>query len=592
MQRIKNQRIIFLTALSLLTVIIYLPGLYGSFLNWDDNEYVVENFLLRDMNWANIKAIFTDYFHGHYHPLTLISLMIDFRIGGLDPRTYHLTNLIIHLLNTVLVFLLIRKLTKKDLIAVIAATLFAIHPMNVESVTWITERKNLLMGFFFLVSLLQYLKYIDSFKSRHFYLSFFWFMIAVLSKGVAIVLPLVLFGIDYLYKRNLLERKVFFEKIPFLIVAALFGLVAINANVGNSISFGYYPDVMERIIYSNYAFAFYIYKLIFPFNLSALYPYPHTIYSELPWFYYAFLPALLLFITFIIILVRKNQRLLVFGLSFFLINIILLLKFHDVPSGDYIIADRYVYLAGIGLFLSIGVLLERITGAFKTSKIPLIIVLLVITVGLGFLSNRRVVVWSDSFLLWDDVLSKYPYVTTALNNRGSIKVEAGDFEGGMDDLLQAIKYDSLSFRSYMNIGLIHSQKENYEQAIIEFDNSLEINPLNPEAYWHRGFAKFKILDYKSAINDYTAAIYYNPDNNNYYFFRGNAFADYGDLESAVEDYTKTIELNQYHAKAWFIRGMAYIELGEREKGCENLERSLSLGYEWAAVKIKENCSDK
>ena len=582
---------ILLGVLVIVTIIVYYPGLWGSFLNWDDDSYIINNVLIREFSISSLTAMFSGYFHGHYHPLTLVSLMIDFQIDGMNPFVFHLTNLILHLLNILLVFVFIKLLSKNYLVAFFSAAFFALHPMNAESVVWVTERKNLLFSFFFLLSLIQYLRYSSTNKSRNYYFSFLLFIIAVLSKGIAIVLPLVLIAVDYVNHRKLISRKVIFEKIPFLIVALIFGLVAINANLGNTIKLGYQASVLERIVYTNYAFALYIFKLLIPLKLSAMYPYLHVFFGHLPAIYYLFLPVILLFFIVLIYLIRKGQRLMVFGLSLFAINVFLLLKTFDVPSGDYIIADRYVYLAGIGIFLSLLVLVDQQIQKHQRLKIPLLSFLVLVLIGFGFLTHQRAIVWSDSFRLWDDVLSKYPYATSALNNRGGLKAEMGDLDGAMDDCSKAIFYDSTSYIAHLNRGIVYGAREEYEDALASFDKALKIHPFNPESYMQRGYIKFKMLDYKSAINDYSVAIKYNPGNPEYYFYRGNAFADFGDLPTAIEDYSKTIELNPYHAKAWFIRGMAYIETGEKARGCENLKKSLDLGYEWAATKIRKNCEE-
>ncbi len=212
--------------------IVYIPVFQNGFLKtWDDNRYVLENKYIQEISPESVVKMFTVYYDGHYHPLTLLSLAVDYKIGGLEPKTYHITSLILHLVNVILVFSFVFLLFNKRnlLVPLVVSLLFGLGTMNVESVAWISERKNLLYSMFFFASLIAYLKYIELNKRKFYFLSLLFFLFSILSKSMAISLAVTLILIDLYYKRRVLSRKIIIEKLPFFLLAIAFGVVAIFA---------------------------------------------------------------------------------------------------------------------------------------------------------------------------------------------------------------------------------------------------------------------------------------------------------------------------------------------------------------------------
>ena len=217
--------IIYLLVILLISFLAYLPVLHNGFVNWDDDQYIQENWIIHTFN---IKEIFTGYFMGNYHPLTMLVLAIEYKLFGIAPTGYHLINLLIHLLNIILVYKLIVLLSDKKYVALIACLLFGIHPIHVESVAWVSELKDLLYAFFFLLSIIYYLKFIKSGDKIFYFYSLLLFLPALLSKAMAASLPLAMLLIDYFMGRKI-NLKNFLEKIPFFIIALIFGVLAIFA---------------------------------------------------------------------------------------------------------------------------------------------------------------------------------------------------------------------------------------------------------------------------------------------------------------------------------------------------------------------------
>ena len=221
-RKMKNHKIILSLCLILAILAISLfPSLKNDFINWDNQQYTTKNKTITELSWRNIETIFDRTYMGHYHPLTLLSYSLEYRFFKLNPFAYHLTNLILHLLNGLLVFWLILMLKGGVLTSLVVSLLFGIHPLHVESVAWIFERKDLLYSFFFLGSLIVYLAYLKTRGVRYYALSLFLFLLSLFLKSMAVTLPFVLVLCDTLLHRKI-DRKCLIEKIPFLVTAFIF----------------------------------------------------------------------------------------------------------------------------------------------------------------------------------------------------------------------------------------------------------------------------------------------------------------------------------------------------------------------------------
>ena len=261
----------WIVALVAITTVCFLPMLRNSFTNWDDEFYVINNQLLRGSDWA---GIFNTPVVSNYHPLTIITLAINFAISGTDPSSYMIVNLLLHLANTVLVYYFIFQISSgKNHVALFTALIFGIHPMHVESVAWVSERKDLLYTFFFLLSLIQYWRFLQTEKKPKLMLCFLFFSLSLLSKPAAIILPLSLLLLDYCHGRAF-HKKVIIEKIPFVLLALIFAIITLKIQSRSAITgFDSYP-LWTRFFFANYVSVTYLVRFIVPYPLSALHPFP------------------------------------------------------------------------------------------------------------------------------------------------------------------------------------------------------------------------------------------------------------------------------------------------------------------------------
>ena len=275
-----------LIAISLvITTLVYMPSINNDFVNWDDDVNVYENENTTGLTSDNIKKIFSEDVIGNYNPLTILTFAAERHFAGLNPQVMHINNLLLHLLCVLLIFTILVQLKLNPLWATVGALLFGIHPMRVESVAWITERKDVLFGVFFLAAIWQYLLWIrkEDRKLWRYILITILIILSLLSKIQAVAFPLAVLCIDYWMNRPI-NWKLVIEKIPFFLLSLVTGLIGVfmltdQGSIDSSSDiFGF----VDRIFIASFTLVTYLYKLIIPYPLSPLYPYPH----ELGWFHY------------------------------------------------------------------------------------------------------------------------------------------------------------------------------------------------------------------------------------------------------------------------------------------------------------------
>jgi len=586
---------IALLTITLTTWLCYRPSLQNGFTNWDDHLYVTENPDLDLLKPGNLHNLLTKDYASNYHPITMLSLGINRLMSGNDPKGYHRVNLAFHLFNTLLVFWLIFLLWKRINLdfpiwgAFITSLLFGIHPLHVESVAWISERKDLLFTFFFLLSTGCYIKYLNTLKTRsyiYFISAVLFFALSLLSKAQAASLAVTLLLIDYLFGRNIWDKRVLFEKIPFFILSVFLGIIAINAQKVNFHLADKY-DHFQRLVFASYGYSSYLLKTIAPFNLSAFYPYPETITAV----YYLALSSLIITIS-VLFFFRKN-RVIVFGILFFIINISLVLQYF--PVGDAIMADRYFYVPSIGLFFLIAFAITNFT---KNYRMGISLGLTAYIIGLAVLTTNRVTVWENPVTLWESVLSYNNKTAIAWYNLAHYRqYTLADFKNALSDYNKAIecKYDKPD-RAYNNRGDLKISIGDTEAGIADFNQALLINPQYFEAYYNRGNAWQRKDSLSRAILDYNRSIEINPLFYLAFNNRGYAYCAAGKLEKAIESFGQAIELNKKNdepkAFSYFGRGNAYLIKGNYQKAFADINSGLAiLPIDHQALQLKKTISE-
>jgi len=563
-----NKYILPLTAffVALVTFLVFLPSLRNGFVEWDDQGYVYNNELIRSVDPGLIKHIFTAPVMANWHPLTVFSFAIDYSIWGLDPWGYHLVNIAFHALNAGLVSILAYCLVELSgagktfslMAGLVTALLFGVHPLHVESVAWVSERKDVLSTFFFILSVISYVKFasLGQRKALSYSLALISFILAVLSKPMAITLPAVLLIVDFYpldrlsLDKGLSAMKVLIvEKIPFLAVIPVSAALTVWAQRSALSTLSNVP-VSLRVFMAFRALVFYLYKMLLPFNLSPYYPYdynPHPSVRDFLSYEYTGALALLLIITAFCIIMRKRHK---FFLALWLFYIVTLMPVSGIVQvGGQAAADRYTYLSGLGPFMLVGLgagWLATRDGTFI--KLSGGIIIMAFLAALSVLTVRQIRVWRDTVSLWSKTISVFPE---------SIPVV------------------------YLNRGIAYQKSGELKKSIEDFDTAIRLYPGYAEAYESRAMSYGRLSEHNQAVNDFTKAIELDPKNANAYHNRGVAHLKNGDYKKAVEDLEKAVELVPGSGMAHFNLGLAYAGLGDSSHAIENFRKASDLGVKEA-----------
>ena len=536
-------------AIALFTLLLYLHSLQNGFVDWDDPDYLRDNMVVHQLGLKQLITIFSSFYSGNYHPLTTLSFSLEYAVSGYrSAAIYHFDNLYLHLINVFLVFWFVRQISDNALVAPFVAFWFGIHPMHVESVAWISERKDLLYSAFFLAGLISYCYFLKNrgqgtaLRSRKFYLlALLFFLFSLLSKSAAVVFPLVLLLIDFLKKRSFFKKQII-EKIPFFALALLFGILALlsqKSAIQHGVEMSLSP--INRFFSVNFAILRYATMLFYPAGLSAYHPYP--VLQVVNYGIVNYLPLLFnLFIICVVIFSLKYSRKWFFGFFFFIVNIILVLQI--IPVGGAFIAERYSYMAYIGLFYILACLFAVLAEKFRNFlalRMFLWIIFFLFSTLFSITSYQRICVWKNSLVLFDDVVRKYPDNFLAYNLRASARKDS-DVAGAIQDYSKSVALNPKNPRAFNNRGNIYSAGGKYREALEDYNAALKFDSTLTEAFNNRGAIKAIFGDLNGALADINKAIMLKPESKDAYRNRGLVRLQLHDLNLARDDWRKAAAL--------------------------------------------------
>lgn len=523
----------FLTASLIILVVVFLvflPSLNNEFVNYDDHAYIYENPLIRSLAGDNLKKMFFSVQQNNWIPLTWVSLAIDYQLFGLQPLGYHLINIIIHSFNAVLLFILFvlsvglyeKKLNKHFneiavfFVGILISLLWGLHPLRVEAVAWATERKELLCSLFFLLSIIYYLKFVfpqknakfsffgkfinnkiyskSTLRTKYYYLCLLFFLLAVLSKPMAVTLPIIYILIDLILlkrteyyfiqkstnKTHILWRESFLEKIPFFIISIISGLLTIYA-VGQKFTYLSNLSVFSHLQNAAQAIIFYLVKTIIPHNLVPLYPL--TASNGLLSFSPNLSLIFFLVITIAIIYFWRSSKadILLFGWLSFLVLIFPVLGFF--PVGEQIAADRFTYLTTISFYFVLGGGILNyllISQNKKLISFSLVAFILILLINYSFLTNKQIKIWKNSKSLWQSIITIYPQKSfQAHNGYGYELYLEGNFAEAKSNFEIALSLDPHNAQILNNLGMLYGNSGDDQQAEYYFLEAYRNDPGNP-----------------------------------------------------------------------------------------------------------------
>jgi protein O-mannosyl-transferase len=593
MNKTRNVKFYLAAFIALMTFAVYLPALRNGFTVWDDDLYVVANPHIRSLNLDFVKWAFFDFYAGYWSPMTWISHALDFAAWGVNPLGHHLTNVILHAVNTFIVVILILKLldtwnktVKKDIQAApltdrtklitsgVTGLLFGLHPLHVESVVWVSERKDLLCALFFLLSIITYTTYVTVLangsrgkksnniaRHKYYFLSAFFFILALMSKPMAVSLPAVLIILDWYPFDRIRSFKAFLaaiiEKIPligFSFVSSLLTILA--AKTQGALTPMELATLPVRVLVAGRSLLDYMGKIIWPINLLPFYAYPRNVsIVSLEYFSVA---TLLIVITATCMVIAKRQRLWLAVWCYYIVTLMPVIGI--VRVGLQSMADRFTYLPSIGPFLIIGLVVAWVANKkVVSSKISLLMkpigltVAFIILISMSYLTIKQIFLWENDIKLWSYAIDRDPDgAVVCYNNRGTAYGKMGQYDKALEDLDKAIMLYPDYSDAYSNRGIIYSKIGLLDSALQSFNKAVALKPNAAEAYSNRGVA----------------------------------YAMNGQYDKALEDYDRAIELNQDYAVSYYNRGKLFLNTGKQERALADFQKACDLGYENACKALQ------
>ncbi|HTK81484.1 MAG TPA: hypothetical protein VL633_04265 [Bacteroidota bacterium] len=557
------------------------PILSGDFINRDDPAYITGNELIQDFSFSGIaRIVATPHYEGDYHPLTLSFFAIEHHFFDNHPGGYHAVSIVLHLAALTMIFIFVKELTGFTMIAGIVSLLFGIHPLQVESVAWISQQKDMLYVYFLLGSLLWYLRYVRSENNpRVFYwLAFALFLVALLSKTMAVSLPLLLLLVDY-YALRKFSATTLMEKLPFFILALGFGFWSIRAHQAA----GTYADapvysITERLLLASIALVKYIQKIFVPIDLAAYYPYPfapgQATASMMMYPFILLLIVLLAFLTF------RKSRSIAFGLGFFFVATASVSQMF--PLAGAFTADRYTYLSSAGIFFLLGsgacYLAVKFDNQRRAKKLIVFASLAIVTLTLGIATWSRANVWNNSVGLWSDVIKKYPGVPFVYVYRANARPLPQELNQSLADFDKAISLRQDLGIAYFSRAYVYSLAGNHAAAVADYSAAIQLNYDLHHAYSNRASSYATLGDIGHAMADFARAVQTSPNDPDPYFNRANVELRLGQFQPAISDLDKVLELNRQDTVSLYNRAIAKRMSGDLSGSCSDLRTASGMDF--------------
>ena len=566
----------------ILALVVFLPTVTHDFVGLDDPLLVYDNPAVTTLSTAGIAHVFSSYDPELYIPLTFLSYQFEHAVSGGAPWLFHLTNALLHAGSVLLLFWILRRITGSSVAALVASTLFAIHPVQVEAVAWVTARKDLLSGFLFLAALALYLRWLEE-QSVFRWLSVGTFLLALLAKVTVLGLPFILLLVDW-WRRELSWQRVR-EKWPYFFLSIIFGIVAFFGKVG-------YTGILspwEQLLLACKSVVFSLKMLLLPVGLTVFYEQHAPMTVSSPAF---FIPLILcVALGVMAIFLARRSRTFAFGAGIFLIFFVPAFATFARKNRVFFASDRYVYLASIGLFLIVGSVVARVWQ--RQSVRPFLALLGVIVVAaLVLLSLRQSRTWQNSYALYQRAIAIDPQSAVAYNNLGSSLWKQGDEEGAVAAYEQAMAINPLYSFPPFNLGTIARDRGDDVRAMEMFRQAVTAVEAAHGPFFLEDLAPYymyaELLENRGrveeALEQYDAAIARAPDLAEPYYNKGVFLQKHGRAREAMFAFEEAVTHHKPYLAAQYHLAAVYAELGHADKAVEQLEAVVAVdpGYEDAA----------
>jgi tetratricopeptide (TPR) repeat protein len=577
------------SALILSTLLVFWQVRNFDFVNYDDQLYVYENtHVLKGLTGDSIIWAFTACQKGYWQPLTWLSLIINCQLFGSHPGGFHLVNVFLHLANTLLLFWVLKKMTSSLWSSAFVAALFAIHPMHVESVTWISERKDVLSTLFWLLTMWAYVRYARSVavpataKRVNYILALIFFALGLMSKPMLVTLPFILLLLDYwplnrIHNPQSKIRNLLLEKIPFFILAAISSVVTFLTQKVGTITYDTETIALsDRAGNAFLSYARYIGKLFVPRNLAVSYPFDA---GGFVFWQVAMSIVLLIVISIFVIRFRRNHKYLAVGWFWFigmLVPVIGLVKF---TWSSY--SDRFTYIPYIGLFIMLAWGLPDFLSKWPHRKIVLSIAAPITLIALGTGAFRQVSVWKDSITLYSHAIEVTHNNALVHNYLGMSYLNLKRYQDAIESLKQAIAIDRNCTDAYYNLGVAFDKVGRWEESIDAFKQVIQARPHYAEAHYNLGNAYLSLGRSQDALEIYKRAVILDPALAEAQYNLGNAYSKLGRYQDAIEAYKQAIKIKPGYIEAYNNLGNACVSMGRFQEAAEAFKQVIKIKPDFA-----------
>jgi tetratricopeptide (TPR) repeat protein len=567
------------------TVILYLPVLDSAFVNYDDPAYVTANaHVLRGLSWSNAKWATTATVEANWHPVTWISHMADVQLFGLNPRGHHAVSVVLHAFNVVLLFFVLRRATGHVIRSAIVAALFAVHPLNVECVAWVAERKSLLSMLFLLLALAGYGWYASRRSVGRYALVVALFAVGLVAKPMIVTLPILLFLWDYWpLQRAAYEKEIaagrptllqlIVEKIPLFALSGASSWITLYAQrSGGALGNVELLPLGQRVGNAIYSYAAYLGKGIWPAGLAVFYPHPE---GSLAAWKVAAAALLLVIITALAWIYRKRHRYLLMGWLWYLVAMIPMIGI--VQVGRQAMADRYAYLPFIGLFIAAVWGCSELFASVKLSGVAQAAITAAVLLAYASTAFLQINYWHNSYTLFSHALAVTRHNGIAESNLGTALMEMGRPDLAQPHFEAAAEFVPQLSTAHYNLGVLEQQQNRPDAAQREYELALKYSSDATEAAQTHSNLGFLLLesDPRAAVEQFTAALQINPEKQNSLLGRGIAEYHERDLDAAVADLSLAAKLAPM-AQAEFWLGRALEDQGQVQDAARAYEAALQL----------------
>jgi protein O-mannosyl-transferase len=581
-----RQGVIFLLILTVATLLVYAQVRHFEFINYDDTDYVTENIHVgRGLTAEGIVWAFTTVHAGNWHPLTWVSHMADVSLFGMNPGGHHVMNLLFHILNTVLVFLVLAKMTGAMSKSFVVAALFALHPLHVESVAWVSERKDLLSAYFWMLTLLAYFRYVAAPSIWRYLAMAACFGLGLMSKPMVVTLPFVLLLLDcwplkrlqwsYLKGGANGNRSVVFglirEKIPLFALSVLSAMVTVYAQTsGGAVKdLDIFPPLV-RIANAVVAYAAYLLKMIWPSDLAVFYPHP----GMPPAWQLAGAVFLLAGITFIVLVRSKRQPYLIVGWLWYIGTLVPVIGL--VQVGMQSMADRYTYIPLIGIFI---MLAWGAADAVRRLRVPAHVT--VLTAGMvilvsGGLAWKQTEYWENSEILFRRALDVTEDNFVVHYNLANVLARRDNPAEAIFHYRQTLRIKPGFSDAHINMGNTFSLLENNEDAVRHYRAAVKFQPENAKLHVNLAMVLDKASRPDQALDHYLKAIQLDPDNADIRYRAGNILFQAGKVVEATAHYRNAIRIAPDFTEAYYNLGVALFQQGKLNDAADAFQRVIAI----------------